>query len=52
VLGRVVAGEEASIPGAGGFIVGGLVVGVEVAPIAPGLAIEEGAMETNYGSRD
>ena len=42
VLGREVDGEEAAIAAAGGLVVGGLVVLAEVAPIAGGMAIEQG----------
>jgi hypothetical protein len=42
VVGCVVAGEEAAITGAGCFVVGGFVVCVQIAPIALGMAIEEG----------
>ena len=42
VLGSVVAGEEASVTRAGCFIIGGHVVRAHVAPIASGMAIEQG----------
>jgi hypothetical protein len=42
VLGSAVAGEEAPIPSTGGLVVGGLVVLADVAPVACGMAIEQG----------
>ncbi len=45
MLGRVVAGEEASIARAGGEVVGSFVFRVEIAPIAGGVPIEEGGEE-------
>jgi hypothetical protein len=42
VFGGEVAGEEAAIAAAGGFVVGGFVVFAEVAPVAGGMAIEQG----------
>jgi hypothetical protein len=42
VLGREVAGEEAPITAAGSLIVGGLVVLAKLAPVACGMAIEQG----------
>ena len=42
VLGGGVAGEEAPIAGAGGLVVGGLVVLADLAPVTPGMAIKQG----------
>jgi hypothetical protein len=42
VFGGEVAGEEAAIAAAGCFGVGGFVVFAEVAPVAGGMAIEQG----------
>jgi hypothetical protein len=42
VLGREVAGEDAAVSAAGGVVVGRLVVGIEVAPVASSMAIEQG----------
>ena len=45
VVGGGVAGEEAAVACAGCFLVGSLVVAIEVAPIAGGMAIEQGGDE-------
>ena len=42
VLGCAVAGEKPPIAAAGGLIVGGLVVLADLAPVAGGMAIEQG----------
>ncbi len=44
-LGRVVTGEEAPIASMGGKVVGGFVFRIQIAPIAGGMAIEEGGDE-------